>query len=532
MADRMARSRQKRSAGRGYGPDRQQTGPGWMARCCRSRLRAPARRPGHGRSTYGVRLFIDPVLAVACKPKGALCNSHRFGRRTRASIRSEVCRSVLWEITDVLSWSSRMARPDHAHNDHDMARSAEGCVAASLRWSAVFAVTVGCLTPSLLPRTARAATASVWSAQAVPVPSGSHRSTLSAVSCTSSKACTAVGSFKNRTGEFALAERWNGSRWSIQRAAKPAGARGSTLSGVSCATKSTCTAVGSYTDKAKNTWALVERWNGFRWSIQQTPNPAGAARYSSLSGVSCPSKTTCTAVGSYGDLADNTWALVERRDGSTWSIQTTPVLGSPESGESETWFSAVSCASRTDCMAVGGNDLGMEYCDSTLVERFNGARWSIVSSPCDWPMYYTYDNHLNGVSCSAPSACTVVGDSGVEDYGSLPMADRWAGGRWSVVSASELIDIDRTGSAYAVSCISPRACTAVGMTYDGVERPFVYRLTGAKWSMQRTPKSNVTLRGVSCTTTTSCVAIGDNGRRAASMVLQPNPTIVPPHGLG
>jgi len=46
--------------------------------------------------------------------------------------------------------------------------------------------------------------------------------------------------------------------------------------------------------------ALAEHWNGSTWAIQATPNPAGAA-VSMLSGISCVSSTTCTAVGSSDD---------------------------------------------------------------------------------------------------------------------------------------------------------------------------------------------------------------------------------------
>src|SRR5579859_2817394 len=40
--------------------------------------------------------------------------------------------------------------------------------------------------------------------------------------------------------------------------------------------------------------SLAERWNGRKWSIQPTPHPQSA----SLAAVSCPSPTTCIAVGS------------------------------------------------------------------------------------------------------------------------------------------------------------------------------------------------------------------------------------------
>ncbi len=81
-------------------------------------------------------------------------------------------------------------------------------------------------------------------------------------------------------------ERWDGRRWSIQNTSNRR-IKG-VLSGVSCASRTACTAVG----------AVAERWNGKHWSIQNGTN---------LGAVSCPTTKTCIAVGSAGNKG-----LVER----------------------------------------------------------------------------------------------------------------------------------------------------------------------------------------------------------------------------
>jgi hypothetical protein len=45
---------------------------------------------------------------------------------------------------------------------------------------------------------------------------------------------------------------------------------------VSCASASACTAVGDYYTSVTRT-TLAERWNGTNWTIQGTPSPAAAA---------------------------------------------------------------------------------------------------------------------------------------------------------------------------------------------------------------------------------------------------------------
>lgn len=138
-----------------------------------------------------------------------------------------------------------------------------------------------------------------WSLQRTLNPAGTRGSFLYDVACTSRNACTAVGS-SNLTGaeQVTLAERWNGKKWSIQRTRNAASAKQSLLESVFCASRRICTAVGEYSLDGNNTLTLAERWNGSRWSIQKPPNPPGA-HDSELSGVSCPYKGGCTAVGHY-----------------------------------------------------------------------------------------------------------------------------------------------------------------------------------------------------------------------------------------
>jgi hypothetical protein len=68
----------------------------------------------------------------------------------------------------------------------------------------------------------------------------------------------------------ALAERWNGSQWSIIPTIAP---NGSALLAVSCTSGTACTAVGYQPGRRLFRLPLVERWNGSRWSIQRIALP-------------------------------------------------------------------------------------------------------------------------------------------------------------------------------------------------------------------------------------------------------------------
>ena len=91
-------------------------------------------------------------------------------------------------------------------------------------------------------------------------------------------------------------EHWDGSAWTIEPApANPPGSHVSILDAVSCTSAASCTAVGaSLYVSSPTSRTLAERWNGSTWTVQQTAFPP---RRKVLNALSCTSASTCTAVG-------------------------------------------------------------------------------------------------------------------------------------------------------------------------------------------------------------------------------------------
>ena len=79
----------------------------------------------------------------------------------------------------------------------------------------------------------------------------------------------------------------------------PSGSAITQLLGDSCATDASCIAVGNWSTSYNGlpSSTLAEGWDGTAWTIQPTPDPAGATD-SSLNGVACTSASACVAVGS------------------------------------------------------------------------------------------------------------------------------------------------------------------------------------------------------------------------------------------
>jgi hypothetical protein len=215
-----------------------------------------------------------------------------------------------------------------------------------------------------------------WARQHTPgppvVPAGGG--SLTAIGCSSAAACTAVGIADS---VLPVIDRWNGARWVLQHSPRVQHPGPGELWSVSCPAAAVCLAAGDTGENGSpsgDAHALAERWDGRAWVIQRVPEPPGTA-YSSLKGISCSSPVACTAVGEFGAPA-GTLALAERWNGKTWAIQPTP---NPPRGNlpgAVAYLTAVSCPSATACVAVGQSNAG-----ALVAELWNGKTWAIQHLP-------------------------------------------------------------------------------------------------------------------------------------------------------
>jgi hypothetical protein len=352
-------------------------------------------------------------------------------------------------------------------------------------------------TPARPPAAPASSGAPAWSVVPIPNPKGSLVTGLQWVSCPSSKFCVAVGSTTtSSTAVVTLAERWNGTAWSIMPTPHP---KESVLSGVSCTSATFCLALGGSNLGSSNSATLAERWNGKIWAIQAIPNKGGST-------ISCTSAKACTAVGNFGDSA-----FAEHWNGTTWAVQAIPDQDNPLSG--------ISCTSAKACTAVGlkENNAGDVL---TLAEHWNGKTWAAQATPnppADGQLPYS---ELDAVSCTSASACTAVGNSDNNDIGyPLPLAERWNGKTWHIQATPNPSD-DNDGLLSGVSCTSASACIAVGSysqdpTGGDFEGTLAEGWNGKTWAMQSIPSPSggsdgqSELFGVSCTSAAACNAVGD-----------------------
>jgi hypothetical protein len=319
-------------------------------------------------------------------------------------------------------------------------------------------------------------TPSGWTIQPTQSPGGTNESFLFAVSCAPPRFCMAVGqtSLPFPGAPIAFAEEWNGISWRIVSPPDSfAPGADVSLRGVSCPTSQACTAVGSYF--ATQELPLAERWNGTTWTIESVP-PAVGAVSTSLSGVSCPTTLACVAVGQYSPILQAgqpipTSTFAARWNGESWDAQPTP---NPSSSENSS-FGGVWCAGSGVCIGIGQSG-SIQSPDSVLAERWNGVSWGIEPTPNPAATLV----FMNGVACATVRECEGVGQyqpSGSSE--TIGFAEHRSGGGWrpeSVPVPTGGINADLN----AVSCRHAHDCTAVGYyeKVSGVGLPLAVRQSG------------------------------------------------------
>ncbi|MGH9131342.1 MAG: hypothetical protein ACRDWV_06635 [Acidimicrobiales bacterium] len=265
---------------------------------------------------------------------------------------------------------------------------------------------------------------------------------------------------------------------------------------MSCADESFCLAVGSADADNSAPGGLVD--TGGSWtSTGPGKYPSGAI----LSGVSCPRTAACWAAGKSG-APDATSPYAEHYQNGRWSQVSTPKLTGG--------LDAVSCASNSDCVAVGYR-FESDNRGAPLMERWNGRHWSVMSGPS----LGGNNTSLTGVSCPTASTCFADGyivkdRSGPAIDSGEPFVERYNGYAWSVSYRSTKAGVGVMMGA--IACPGTSSCTAVGTggTAAAGEGTFVLALGPHGWSTPSSaqPDSFPSLEGVACANNSACYAVG------------------------
>ena len=360
-----------------------------------------------------------------------------------------------------------------------------------------------------------------WKASRLPVPAPTDISALSGVSCVAGRrapSCEAVG---NSAG-FPMVDRLAGGHWTAARLPLPTGA--SYLQSpwsVSCPAPGWCEAFGQD--------ALIDGFSGLvadtlvdgTWASTAIPLPAGYTVEvqqgdQQSGGLSCGAPGECVGVNLYSRASDGAQSAiaVSLQDG----VWTTSFPPSPPS-VTLTWPYAVSCVASASCVAVGY--AATSPLPGPAAEVLSDGTWGVELLP--W-LPDVDDNWMTGISCPTSTRCFAVGNASPGEDEDL-IAETLANGVWTssvlpLPADAAVLDNFARPFIGSISCPTALFCVAVG-AYSVVkskrQRPLAEVYSNGTWqavalpqdkALHTGPLDGAGLSGISCVSTTSCVAVG------------------------
>jgi hypothetical protein len=277
---------------------------------------------------------------------------------------------------------------------------------------------------------------------------------------------------------FPLIDHWDGAAWK-QVPTPTAGCcfSAASLHGVAAASRTDAWAVGDKYTQGPRTPIL--RWNARTraWVKVPSPNPAGCggAAPSSLRGVAVLTATDAWAVGmARSGPPGQRNTLIEHWDGARWTVVPSPDPSRAGCVRDELLGVAATHATHAATWAVG------DYCGAALVLRLKSRRWQQVPAPSP-PTGIS--ERLVSVAVTSNANAWAVGR-----IGGRILILHWNGTTWATARAPS--PVGATSARLArVTAVSPSIAWAVGQGHypDHVTKLLIERWEGTRWTLVPVP---------------------------------------------
>jgi hypothetical protein len=228
-------------------------------------------------------------------------------------------------------------------------------------------------------------------------------------------------------------------------------------------------------------------WDGQGWKAVRTP-ALGSSGNSSFNGLIALAADNIYAVGYQPAANGGVLTLIEHWDGKKWSV-----VASPNRSATGNLLSTVTANSPSDIWAAGVSVDEATTSVQTLVEHFDGMKWKVVPSPNPLPKAFLNQNVLSSVHAVSANDVTAVGllrDAGQQRE--LTLIEHWNGKRWSVIPSPNQSDAPGSvNTLTSVTAVSATNLYAVGFFGDaatnGQHETLVEHFDGKQWSILASP---------------------------------------------
>jgi len=233
------------------------------------------------------------------------------------------------------------------------------------------------------------------------------------------------------------------------------------------------------------------------WEVVASPN--GGTQANSLSSVAAATDSDVWAVGwAYNQSLGAYRTVIEHWNGTRWSL-----VRSPNATNGYNLLNGVAVVAANDVWTVGQAFNGNTY--NTLVEHWNGVSWSIVPSP----NVAGNSNILEAISVVSANDIWAVGYSSDSSFNNRPLTIHWDGATWSIVPSPSVND----DILFAVDAVATNDVWAVGKSQNEA-RTLTLHWNGSAWSVVPSPNDGTNdniLFGVAAVTSNDVWAVGNAG---------------------
>lgn len=305
-----------------------------------------------------------------------------------------------------------------------------------------------------------------WHVVTSPNPNADHNA-LNGIAASSAKDAWAVGlTVSPSDGSIQpVAEHWNGTAWSLVTTPSVVSAN---LIGVKEISSTDVWSVGTYYNpNTGRLEALAEHWNGSSWTAFTPPNLGTGNNV--LDAVVANSTSDVWAFGRYVTSAGIHATLAEHWNGAAWSVVSTPNEGSLDSV-----FTSGAANGTNNVWAAGAYNCNTGSCQ-TLTERWNGLKFKIVTSPD----VNSNSNPLNTMTSSGAKDMWAIGDYWTGSTFNT-LAEHWNGTAWSIVTSANAGTFTALTGSTAVNTAN---VWAVGWYQNGsFDQPYSMNWNGSVWT--------------------------------------------------
>jgi hypothetical protein len=230
--------------------------------------------------------------------------------------------------------------------------------------------------------------------------------------------------------------------------------------------------------------AITAHWDGSKWTLVEPPHPPDETQFDQLSDVSALPGGLVWAVGDSDAFSTNGGVIIDHRSPSGWTVGTGADL-SVGSGFAQ--YRAVDALSDSNVWVSATT-----WDNRHFFQHWNGSTWRSFSATGETSDPNTV-SEINAIRAVSASNIWAVGEAFTPGVGASTLIEHWNGTRWSVAPTPASSGFQTLSNLYIASAAD---ITAVGSDHFAFT-PIVLHYDGVSWQAKAPPAAPTGMEGSS-----------------------------------